>query len=254
MKKLTVCFFVSMLCISVHAEIRIWRDKKGKEYEAEYVRELFDKVTLKTTDGKEHRLAVKDFSEHDQKYLRVMVPPNFSIDFSKKTSEKEKAWELWDEDDDVTTIVRGDVTIAKESKRPFTSSLKAEIFLVAEELDGENYILLGKTDSSFLFSEQNDYTHVFKIDPVEALVYLEFNFIQQRGEEYRGYLVVVSDAHGNILKTKTDIREWIEAPEVIENLRELMVRGKMSIRNRHFDKTGQKVRVPRPKFHVPSTR
>jgi len=256
MKTFVIYFILLGLVFAASAaEIRIWNDKNGNTYEAEYVRELFDKLTLKTTDGKEVRIAVEDISEHDQKYLRVMVPPNLSIDFSKKTSIKDKPKELWDTDDDTITVIKGEVTIVKESKRPFTSGLKAELFLIADEINGNgNFILLSKTDSSFLLGEHNDDTHVFKFEPVEAQRYLEYNEIQRRGEEYRGYLVVISDTHGNIVQTKTDIREWIEAPEVIENLRELAVRGAPSIRSRHFDKTGSKVKVPRPKFYFPKNR
>ncbi len=250
MRFFVIILFLLTVSLSVRAEVRVWKDNAGNEYEAEYVRELFDKLTLKTTDGKEVRVAVKDFSEHDQKYMRVMVPPTLSIDFSKTTSIKPPYIDLWHQFDDTITLVKGLVTLTKESKRPFTSGLRAELFLIAKEINGNgNYILLSKTDSSFLLSEQNDNTHVFKSESVEARRYLEYNEIERRGEEYEGYLVVVSDARGNILQTKTDIREWLETPDVIENLRKLAIVGAPTIRSRHFDKTGSKVKVPRPKFY-----
>jgi len=253
MKKTTIFSLLFLIVGSVFAEVRIWNDKNGNSYEAEYVRELFDKLTLRTTDGKEVRLAVEDFSEHDQKYLRVMVPPNLAVDFQKKSWTKEKPKELWDMDFDTIIVTRANVTITKESKRPFTSGLRAELFLIAKEVDGRNYILLSKTDSSFLLVDENENTHVFKSVPVETQNYLEYNEMQRRGEEYEGYLVVVSDTRGNIIQTKTDIsRGWIEQPDVIKNLRELSLRGAGSLRSRHFDKTGSKVKTTRPKFYFPT--
>jgi len=246
------CILLIFLFSASAAEMRIWEDKDGNRYEAEFVRELFGKMTLREKDGTEIRIPVENFSEHDQKYMRVMVPPNVSIAFSKANWIKDKPKELWDTDDDTITVIKGAVTVVKESKRPFTSGLVAELFLVAEEINGNgNYILLSKTDSAFLLGEQNNNTHVFKSKPVETQRYLEYNGIERRGEEYEGYLVVISDARGNILQTKTDIREWLEAPKVIENLRKLAVVGAPSIRSRHFDKTGSKVKVPRPKFYSP---
>lgn len=252
MRAYIISFLVLAIGWSVCAEVRLWKDNAGNEYEAEYIRELFDKVNLRLSDGTEVRIPVDDLSEHDQKYLRVMVSPNLSVDFSKATSIKPKPKELWDTDDDTITIIRGTVVIKKESKRPFTSGLSAELFLIADEINGnDNFILLSKTDSSFLLGDHNDNTHSFTSDPVEVQRYLEYNEIERRGEEYKGYLIVVSDARGNINTVKSNIGDWIEQPKVIENLRKLAVTGAASLRSRHFDKTGSKVKVPRPKFYVP---
>ena len=151
MKNLIILLCLFFLSFSAFSEVRIWNNKDGSSYEAEYVREIFDKLTLETVDGKEVRIPVEDFSEHDQKYLRVMVPPNIEINFSKKTSIKPKPKEVADVDKDIITILSARVSITKDSKRPFTSGLKAELFLIGEEVTETQYkILLSKTDSSFL--------------------------------------------------------------------------------------------------------
>ncbi len=43
-----------------------------------------------------------------------------------------------------------EAAVHKDSKRIFTSRLKAELFMIAKEVDGDHFILLSKTDSSFL--------------------------------------------------------------------------------------------------------
>jgi hypothetical protein len=238
----------SIICGSAYAEVRTWQDKTGRKYEAEFVQELFDKVTLRDTKGKEYRIAVEDLSEHDQKYVRVMVPPEMVINFSKTTDVKPKPAELYDLDNDTTSIIHAKASIAKKSKRPFTSGLHAELFLIAKEVDGKNYILLSKTESSFLFSEQNGNLHEFKADPVEVVVYTEYNGTQRRGEEYLGYLIAVSDSRGHLVGVSTDI-SWL-ADKVAE-LRELYLRGAASVYSRHFDKaTIRKVKVPRPDYYA----
>jgi len=229
------------------AEMRIWEDKDGNRYEAEFVREFFDKMTLRCKDGTEVRIPVEDFSEHDQKYMRVTVPPNVSIKVSKTQWVKPKPPEMWPTED-VQTMVKGTATIQKESKRIFTSRLNAELFMIAKEVDGDNFILLSKTDSSFLLGDHNDNTHVFSSEPDFTRKYDEMGPSGWRGELYEGYLIIVSDKDGNTLAIKTDFPGgWIESPEVIENLRELAVRGAASVRSRHFDKTGKKAALTRPK-------
>jgi hypothetical protein len=243
MKRLIICFFsLTFACAVFSAEVRIWEDRDGNQYEAEFVRELFDILVLRDLNGKEHQLAVEDLSEHDQKYIRVMVPPVMEIDFSKKTRFKPKPIELSDSDDDITILLTGTVCVYKKSKRPFTSRLKAEVYFIAEEVDGDNFILLERAGSDFLFTDQD--TYEFTTDEIE---FASFRAItgQRRGEEYLGYLVAVLDARDNILLVKTDI-PWLE--DKAGKLRELYLRGAASRFVRNFDKNVEKTEVPRPHY------
>lgn len=247
-----VFLLVLALALTAECEMRVWKDLAGNEYEAEFQHELFDKVTLRTADGKEHRLGVEELSDHDQKYLRVMVPPQIALDCKVSRNYIDPPWDLWHHDSPVFTRITAEVTVRKVSKRPFTSRLEAELYLVAREVDGENFILLSRTPSSFLLLNE---THQFAVEPVDVRVYSESAFGNvRRGEEYDGYLLVVSDAAGRILETRTDLSDWICDPAVIANLRETALHGPASFRNRHFDKTGNKVKVPRPKLFAPVAR
>lgn len=242
MKQKIIWALILFMGTSVFAESRLWKDTDGNEYQAEYVRELFDKVTLKTDDGKEVRLPVEDLSEHDQKYLRVMVPPNMEIDFSKSTYIKAKPQEMGDLDKDTVTVFSSQLTITKDSNRPFTSRLEAELFLIGEEVVMDEYkILLSKTDSSFLLPQEKGESHVFKTAPIELQVYTEYDN-SRRGPVFIGYLVVIKDWQGNTVKVQTDI-PWLE--DKVDELRTLYERGFASVYSRYFDKeTVQKMKVP----------
>ncbi len=236
--------FCMILCGSALAEVRIWKDRASNEYEAEFVRELFDKITLRDVDGKEHQVGVEELSDHDQKYIRVMVPPVMEIEFHRNFHIKPKPVELSDDDNDTVTILWGDVRITKISNRPFTSGLHAELFLIAKEVAGENYVLIDRTESDFLLEE--DKAHQFKTKGGEIRIYTEYTR-ERRGEEYLGYLVAISDARGNIVQIKTNM-DWLT--DKVENLRELYTRGAASMYSRHFDKeTVQKTEVPRPRYY-----
>jgi hypothetical protein len=248
--RIFILFFVTLVCLNLHADYRVWEDQDGNRYEAEFVRELFDKVTLREKSGKEHRLALEELSEIDQKYIRVMVPPNMSVEARVDTTIKPKPVETMDLDRDQTWIHVGKVEITKKSRRAFTSRLYASMYLIAEELDGDNYILLSKTESDFLFDLDFQNTHSFETDPVETRQFAEYNGIQRRGEEDVRYLLVIRDAQGNIVLTDTDDGDWLMQPAVIEALDELYIRGKGSVYSRHFDQTGQKTMVPRPKYYT----
>jgi len=237
--------FFFILCGLLQAEVRIWTEKDGTQYEAEFVRELFNKVTLRDAQGNEHRIAVEDFSEHDRKYLRVKVPPVVDIEIRKIVEIKPKPIEVYDMDDNVNSLIRAEVHIKKKSRRIFTSRLRAELFFIAEELDGKNYILLGKSETSFLLGEHNDNMHEFTSDPVETVSYRDYN-TDLRGSAYVGRVLAISDADGNVVQVDSDIK-WLE--NKVEELRELYIRGAASVYSRHFDKeTVQKTKVPRARY------
>jgi len=227
----------------VCSEMRIWEDRDGNRYKAEFVREFFNKLTIRDVNGKEYRFTVDDLSEHDQKYIRVMVPPVMEIGFLKKTRIKPKPPELSDDDNDTITILSAAVAIAKKSKRPFTSRLTAEVYLIAGEVDGENYVLLDRFESGFLFAQED--IHEFKTEPIEVTAYTEYTN-QRRGEEFLGYLVAVSDARGNIVQISTDI-DWLS--DKVKRLRDLYLRGRASRYIRHFNRDVQKTEVPRPVYY-----
>lgn len=252
---LTVLFLFFM---SVQAEVRTWTDKSGTSYEGEYVKDLFEKITLKLTDGKEVRVPLEDLSEADQKYLRIEVPPEISLSFKKDPDHRSPSRGEWEPDGDkYSNEVSGTVTIQKESKRPFTSRLHAELYLIASEVDAgaKNFILMSRTESSFtLLGDGNKPQYTFSPKPFELRKYPYWDYVKWRGEEYLGYLLVVFDKENNIIATKTDIGDWIENPEVIANLRDLSIRWASSIYSRHFDKTGKKVPPPNAPYSGPMAR
>ena len=85
---------------------------------------------------------------------------------------------------------------------------------------------------------------MFKTKPIELQVYTEYD-ASRRGPVFIGYLVIITDKHGNTVQTKTDVL-WLE--DKIEELRSLYMHGSASVYSRYFDKkTIQKLKVPHPK-------
>ena len=249
MKKIIIYLTVFILVISARSEVRTWKDNQGKTYEAELVAELFDKATLRDVKGVEFRIPIEDLSENDQKYLRVMVPPEMKIEFSMKTEAVPLPKALLpDKGSAISKVIYPSVTVQKLSRRLFTSSLNLELFLVGKGPERRDFILVSKSDYNFLFQVDSDSVNKFTPDPVTVSLFTD-DSQDRRGEEYLGHLIVISDARGNIIKTQTDIDAWIESPAVIEELRKLALRGAATVRSRYFDKTGRKVDPPRTQFY-----
>lgn len=249
MKFLFMIVVVLSLSYRLQAEVRVWEDAKGHQYKAEFVHELFDKITLRDVTGMEFRLGVEELSELDQKYLRVKVAPEIKIDFSKTSSLKPKPKATMDLDNEMIMVITAKVRLEKISNRPYTSRLYAVLYLIAKDRDESNYILLSKTDSDFLFTEKNLGQHIFQSDPCATRIFDEVDG-RRRGEEYAGYLIVVRDFEDKIVAVKTDMPDWIVNYDVINSLRDVYMRGAGSLRSRYFDKTGHKESVPRPGYYT----
>lgn len=249
-------FIVLVLCsfaaLSWAYELREWMDVNGNTYQGRFVRELFGKLTIKDDQGEESTIAIADLSDLDKKYIRVMIPPKLDVVVrtqSKKLPRRPMA--LWRNDDENEYYLAAQ--ISKESQRPFTSRLNIEVFLVADEHPTENYILLGHFTDDFLLAGDDDEPFTYRSPRVQTTVFDETGTNKRKGEDYKGYILIITSQQGELVFMQSDLPQWMQETAIIEKLRELSVRGAASVRSRHFNKAGEKVPPPRPNNYAVTT-
>lgn len=251
--KWTVLVLLAVVCAASAYEMRTWQDTDGTEFQGRFYREMFGKLTIETEEGEKKVLDISDLSELDKKYVRVMVPPLIEVEVRTKTTPIPDRPQFYPRPEkNLNHVVSAQ--IIKKSQRPFTSRLEAELFLVAEEFEADNYILLSYTKGDFLLLEEKDDQYVFKSKTTRTSSYEDLLTKNTRGEVYMGYLLVISSMQGEVIALHSSLPKWMQQPELIDNLRELAVRGAPSVRSRHFDKTGKKTPPPRPRYVQPWAR
>ena len=231
-------------------ELRTWRDKDGAEFKGRFYLEMFGKLTIETESGEKRVLAIADMSDFDKKYVRVMIPPKIEVKVRTKSfriPDRPQFYPRPEVNESYTVIAR----ITKKSQRPFTSRLKAELFLVAEEIVGDSHVLMSYTEGDFLLLEEQDFEHEFKSKPTKVSSYEDLLTKRKRGDVYKGYLLVISSMQGDVVAIESNLPSWMQEPVVVGNLRELAIRGAASIRSRHFGKDGKKVPPSRPPYVQP---
>jgi len=235
-------------------DIRIWEDVDGNQFEGRFYREIFDKLTIEDEEGNQKTFEVEDLSELDKKYLRTIVPPELEAKVSRKTRQlpgRENPRRQ------VTNFrYKIFIEVKKKSQRPFTSRLKAEIFMIAEENTESEYCLINKTTAEFILPLKKKNTVIEMESPWVPMRIWEGVGAWPRGArlgmDYAGHLLVISNMQGDICLTDSNLdssfNRWIRDPETIQNLRDLWTRypGRGAWLSRLFDKTGSKVPVPRP--------
>lgn len=234
------CFMLAALggSGSVRAEMRIWEEKSGLQIQAEFVREIFGEVELRRPDGSLYSIPWEKLSEEDAQYVRTVIPPEVQLTVRKSEKDKERNHKFVRAGDSMTTITV-DVTVRKKSRDPYRGVLRAEVYIVGQEVATDDYRLLGKSTEKVLFTDENRGTVSFAVS-ADSHVYEEYNEIETRGAEYAGYLVVIVDSAGNKLAVEKNL-SWLQDDDV-DKLRRFYVGA-------FFDETCRKRSVPRPKYY-----
>lgn len=245
--------FFSVVLSGSAFELRTWEDTDGNQFEGRFLRELFGKLTIESEDGSTKVFRLENLSELDQKYLRVMVPPKIEANVKVQSAVIPPLEEPFIKKDLENQKHKAVVSITKKSQRPFTSRLRGEIFLIAQEVEASNYVLLNRTEVDFLLPSVSKGAEVtFESTPAKTVIFRDTMSSAMKGEESVGYLLVISTLQGETVLMDSNLPSWIEDENVIENLRDLAIRGAASVCSRHFDKTGKKIPPPRPAQRGPT--
>jgi hypothetical protein len=222
--------------------MRVWEEKSGRRFEAEYVRTIFGRVTLRSPDGTPFFVSVTDLSASDLKYIQTIVSPTVQIEARRKVVPKVRN-EVFAAAGDFIDVVTLSVKVKKTSRSPYDAELKVEIYLMGKEVATDDYSLFGKGTSPVQFTEENSGIFEFSTS-ADIRRYEEYSGGEARGATYTGYLVVVLDPQGSRIGVKTNL-SWLDDEKKIDALRALRV-------GNFFDENCRKRSVPRPPY--PSAR
>ena len=221
------------------SKMRAWTLKSGKSLEAELVLEMGNKTILKTTQGKQIKIPTRELSAEDLDYLELASPPTLKISFLKDLDRfKFKTIPLMGEFP-VFTKFTGGVKIQKTNQKPYSRTLKVELFTIASEIDGKNYILMDRAEGHFNLSKENGERFELWGKGFYLRDYID-GVGDRRGERFKGHMVVVTDERGEIVAQSIS-NEWML--DKIDFLRNFPL-------GRHFNEDGERVFPPRANINT----
>jgi hypothetical protein len=217
-----------------YSGIRLWTLKNGKNMEAELVMELGLKTVLKTANGKQLKIPTSELSSSDLDYLELKAPPTLGLTLQKE----EDRFRFTDVisaavPPKITELTLG-VKIEQLNKKSYTRALTVELFSIAAEIDGDNFVLLDRQKETFYLSEENGRSHVLWGEEAKLRDYYDWEK-NRRGLKFKGHMIVIIDERGEII-AQNITNDWML--DIINPLRAFPV-------GRHFDKTGTRVYPPR---------
>jgi hypothetical protein len=216
--------------------MRLWTASSGKQFEAEYISVVGDKVVVKTPKGRQQKIPLAELTPDDLEYIELENPPKFNITFTKSSAQRfiETTPHLNEDPPRVNDFTFG-AKLRQTSARPYNHELTVEFFAVAAEFIGDRYILVDRQSSTFIPTKENKQSHAFTGEEVEFMEYVLDGV--RRGKEYAGNLVTVTDKRGKIIQYSVS-NPWLW--ENIENLKQIPV-------GRFMDKTCTRVHPTSPK-------
>ncbi len=222
-------------------KMRLWTMLDGKTLEANFRTLLGADVVLQNSKGRQVKLPKEQFSAADQEYLELINPPSFSINWAKSSEQlgnpPAAPWSSGIQRPLQMFSYTFGVRIKQSSTAiRYDHDLKVEYFAVGEEIDGDNYVLLEKRDTSFNPAEYQNKTFSFTGEPVKLTKMAYRSSAPMRGTKYGGYLIMLTDKRGEVVSYKAS-HEFLY--ENRDNLRKLGA-------NTHFNRKCERVIPARP--------
>jgi hypothetical protein len=220
---------------------RLWTSAEGKTLEATLQTILGSTVVLKGINGKQIKIPMDQLSPEDRELLVLTYPPDFDINFIKKSSQIsnppnapwssgiQRPLQLFDYTFGVQVRQKG-------VSKTYNHELNVEYFAVGEEVDGDNYILLERNEASFNPTAYSGKNFEFRGKEVELRKMAYRDTAPVRGTKYGGYLVTLTDERGKIIEYKAS-HEFLY--ENLNNLKKLAP-------NTHFNRECKRVIPARP--------
>ena len=214
MMKFLFPLFMSMLLTSSSiAEMRLWTLSSGEQFEAEPMDLSSSQATLKNAEGRKVRIALKELSTEDRRYLELTNPPELSVDYLESAKQRfPKPSPLWEDASPVTLFKYSfGARIKQKSLGNYTHDLKVEIYAITQQAyDMDKYHLIAKiTSPAFKLTEENDRRHEFQDQQEFDVIRFLLEGAQfVRGEKMAESLVLVRDERGEIL-TYNSTKKWL---------------------------------------------
>ncbi len=215
---------------------RIWNHSSGKTFEADFVSVIGDKVALKLSSGKTQKIPLADLSEEDIEFIELSRPPEFVIHFKKKCEQKTFSISKYASNRPPERHCSYGVSVKQRGTGKYNHEVNIEFFSIGQERIGNKYIILDHQTSSFVPSVENKRSHEFISSRNVILESYPAYTGESFGEDYAGYIVILTDVRGDVIEIDTS-KKWLA--ENLETLR------KRSVGN-YIDKTCTRVFPTQP--------
>lgn len=223
--------------VSGGAELKSWTLADGTTFEAKYRAIVSKNVIMESRDGTQKKIPLERFTDADIEFFELDKPPEFKIDFRKKSNQLRYSTRFELTDMPAVVLFTFGVRVEQRSAGTYNHELTVEFFAVASQLGHNNkFILVDRQSQTFIPSKENDFSLEFWSPRVCEMDEYSFNNLDRRGKKYEAFLVLITDKRGEVIASKT-ANKWLL--DNIETLRQRDI-------GNYMDNTCKRVHPGRP--------
>jgi len=219
---LSVLLFVA--CASGVEETRSWTLLDGSTFEATFRVLMGRAAVMENSEGKQLKIQMDQLCEEDREHIELKKPPQFKIDFRKKSKLRQVSSRFGERslaNMPVVNYFTFGVRIGQRSSGAYNHEVNIEVFAIgAQRRQNNKYILLDHQTSSFIPSDENNRSYEFWSPRRVELEEYAVAGGPTRGKKYDTYLILITDKNGKLIESKSE-KKW--PLENLENLRKLSV-------------------------------
>ncbi len=225
-------------------ELRTWHLANGQTVEAAFERVLFDKLVLKTADGKDVTIPKDEFalSAADREYLELEDFPKLDLLFRKSIERKNFSMIRGSENRPPEQRASFGAKVVQKSTAEYNHPLTVEYFAIGQEIKGDRYILLDRMSKTFTPTKENKRSVEFYSNRLVRMTDLwdASQTYSRRGEQYYGFIITVKDKRGKLVAVDASNNWLADHLDTLETRR---------IGN-YMDKTCMRAFPSRPKSYL----
>ncbi len=219
--------------------MRAWTSSEGKTLEGKLLIDANDYILLESNDGQK-KVPKTLLSEDDLKFLDMATPPQFKIEFSKRSEQVDMTRKANPNVGIIGALAVFNYTFGVKmkcsGKIDYDHPLTVEYFAIGGEINGDEYILLDRKSSIITPGVAKKFSYEFHGRPVRLKKYAYRAGSPFHGRRTDGYLIVVTDEEDRIVQYKTSNKFLFDN---LDKLKRLPV-------NAFFDKNGDRAYPTRP--------
>ena len=186
---------------------RTWTGPDGQSMDGRFLLQAEDYV-LVDVDGKQRKLPLDMLSDADRLFVELAKPPKFKMDFFRDSEHVDMSHLVGPYVDirghSITDCTLG-AKIRQTSSGNYGQELKLEIFAIGQQVnDNDKFILFDRKSETFVPNELGRKEFRLETRKVRLRNYQNRCTSKQstpfRGQEYKGYLMVLTDSLGRVVQ------------------------------------------------------
>jgi len=198
-----------LIGLASYGESRTWTLTSGETVDGEYNIYAFEKVYIRTADGKQVKIPIEELSDEDRTFVELANPPELKVEYRESAQWKEYTADVWvdnggqshDNHPIKLAPAKFGVEVFQKSIPVYDHEMTIEMYIITQQnIDQDKYHIIAHSKSEpFKLTKMNGFH--FEYEDPRTYMILKYNLYSElkRGEKLGEFLLLVKDEQGKVI-------------------------------------------------------